>query len=155
MVRNALIAILLTGAAPLAAQEADLRDSDFRVSNIEARLLYEQTGRLSADITDNPDFHLWNTSIGAGSAEENANDLLVTAVIVGPGQHNIRTPLTITVRDARGRLLGTRRIADMLAEGRTYRSLLLHDVACAGAINLTAEFGTSRRTEEIDLACGE
>lgn len=155
MFRIASLSVLAALAVPISAQDAEYADHDFRVSDIEARFLYEQTGSLSVDITDNPDFTAFNTIIGAGDAQENANDLLVTAIIQGPGQHNLTAPLTITARDEQGRLLGTRRMANLLVEARTYRSVLLHDVACAGVIRLTAQLGASSRSEEITLACGE
>jgi len=74
---------------------------------------------------------------------------------VGPGQRNTRAPLIITVRDHKGTVVATRRIPEMLLEKRTYRSLLLYDVGCAGVLSLTAQLGGSRRTEKINLACGE
>ena len=154
MIRTTIAALLLTAAAPLAAQNA-FHDRDFRVTNIEAHLLYERTGRLSADVTDNPEITLFNTIIGEGSAEEEANDLLVTAIVSGPGEFNMTTPLVITVRNEQGRVVATRRIANMLVNQRTYRSILLQDAGCAGVLQLTAELGASRRTERIELACGE
>jgi hypothetical protein len=154
MIRSLVIAGFLIGAAT-PAENRPVRDSDFRIVNIEARLLYERSGRLSVDVTADPKPALWNTIIGEGSAEENADDLLVTAVVAGPGEHSSQAPLTITAMDARGKILGTRRIGGMLLQSRTYRSLLLHDVGCAGTLKLTAQLGASRRTETIELACGE
>jgi hypothetical protein len=150
----AFAAFALLGSAA-AAQEPDFRDAQFRVADIQARLLYEASGTLSADISDDPEFHSWNTIIGEGSALEIANDLLVTAVVQGPGEHNLRTPLVVTVRDRRGRVLGRRRITEMLTGTRTHRSILLHNVGCAGTITLSAQLGASTRTEEIALNCGE
>ena len=145
---------LLLFAAPLEAQE-EPSDRDFRVTDIRARLLYEASGNLSVDISDNPRFTAFNTVIGEGDAEENASDLLVTALVEGPAEHNLTVPLILTARDARGRVLGNRRFEGILAGRRTQRSLLLHDVGCAGAIRLTAELGASRRSEEVRLPCGE
>ena len=134
---------------------AEIKDTDFRVSDIQARLLYEQTGILSEDITDNQKFIAWNTVIGEGSAVENANDLLVSVLIVGYDQHNLGTPLIITVKDFEGRIVGQRTIDGMLAEPKTYRSLFLHDVGCAGVLRFEARLGPSVRSEEITLPCGE
>jgi hypothetical protein len=151
----AVIAAFALAVPAAAAQDPAFRDAQFRVADIEARLLYEASGALSADMSADPEFAGWNTIIGEGSALEPANDLLVTAVIHGPGEHNLGTPLILTARDARGRVLGRRRIPQMLAGARTYRSLLLQDVGCAGTIRLSAQLGTSVRTEDIALPCGE
>lgn len=149
--------LLLLAAMPalLGMQEPQFHDRQFRVADIEVRLLYEATGRLSADISDNPEFTAFNTIIGAGSAEENANDILVTAVIVGPGEHNLATPLIVTVRNEQGRVLARRRIGDMLVGERTFRSLVLYDAGCAGTVDISAQLGSSSRAERIALACGE
>jgi hypothetical protein len=148
----AALALIAGGAR---AQEPAYRDSNFRIADIRARLLLEETGVLSPDISDNPDFIAWNSIIGEGSAGENANDLLVTAILAGPGEHNLRTPLVLTVRNARGRVLATRSFPSMLAGRRTYRSILVHDAGCEGALTLTARLGSSVRTERVSLDCGE
>jgi hypothetical protein len=151
----ASFAALALASTAAAAEAPPPQDRDFRVTDIQARLLLEQSGALSVDIADNDDFIGWNTIIGEGSAGENADDLLVTAIVTGPGEHNLTTPLILTARDEMGRVLGRRRIAGIFAKGRSYRSMLLHDVGCAGTIRLTAQLGTSTRTETVSLPCGE
>ena len=153
MIARGLFALALALPAAASAQEAG--DGDFRVVDIQARLLYEQSGALSVDISDNPDFTAWNTIIGEGSASENANDLLITAVIRGPGEHNLDAPLTITARDATGKVLATRTVKTILAETATYLSMVVYDAGCAGTMRLEARLGQSVRREEISLDCGE
>ena len=153
MIARSLFALALVLPAAASAQEAG--DGDFRVVDIQARLLYEQSGALSVDISDNPDFTAWNTIIGEGSASENANDLLVTAVIRGPGEHNLDAPLTITARDEDGKVLATRTVKTILAETTTYLSMVVYDAGCAGTMRLEARLGQSVRREEISLDCGE
>jgi hypothetical protein len=155
MIRIAAALMLAPLAAPAGGQAPAARDSDFAVTDIRVRLLYEQSGALSQDLTADPDFTAWNIVIGEGSAAENANDLLVTAVIGGPGPHNLEAPLVITVRDGDGKRVATRRIEGLLAERETHRSLLLTDAGCAGTLRVTVELGASRRMEEIALPCGE
>lgn len=155
MLRTIAIATALLFAPSALAQERIYKDSAFRVTDIQVRFLYEQTGTLSVDLTADPKIALWNSIIGEGDAKENANDLLVTALVVGPGQHNIDTPLIITVRDSKGKLLKTRTIPGMMVETKTYRGFILEEAGCAGVITLTAKLGTSTRTEKLDLACGE
>ncbi|HEX9963625.1 MAG TPA: hypothetical protein VGB04_01425 [Allosphingosinicella sp.] len=46
-------------------------------------LFYENTGRLSKDISPPVEFTGWNTVIGEGSAEDAADDLLVTVEVRG------------------------------------------------------------------------
>lgn len=139
----------------LGMQEPAFHDRQFRVSDIQIHLLYEESGRLSADISADPSFTAFNTIIGEGSAEENANDLLVTAVIEGPGEHNLATPLILTIRNEQGRVLARRRIAGMLAGERTFRSLAVYDAGCAGTLTVTAQLGASTRSEQVALVCGE
>ena len=153
--KRALTVLLTIVPVAQAAHAQEFQDSNFRVSDIEVRLLYEQTGTLSVDLTDHPEFATWNTIIGAGSALENANDVLVSAVIGGPGQHNLETPLVIIIRDADGKTVAERIVQGMLAETRTVRSIVLYDVGCAGLLSLEARLGRSVRAEEISLPCGE
>lgn len=134
---------------------AGTQDSSFHITDIRARLLYEQSGRLSDDITDNDEFIAWNTVIGEGSALENAHDILITAVIEGDQQYFLNRPLTITVSDEGGKTLAERTIPQMLAEKQTQRSLLLQDAGCAGILKIEARLGRSTRTEEVRLPCGE
>ncbi len=146
----ATIALALSSSAV-----AKPKNIDFRVQDIKAQLLYEQTGQLSEDITANTDFFAWNTIIGEGSAKENANDVLVTAVIIGPDQFNTTIPFVIEAKRKNGTKIGQRIIQNMLLEKNTLRSLILYNVGCEGTIVLTAKFGKSVRTEKIELPCGE
>jgi hypothetical protein len=120
-------------------------------------LFYQETGRLSPDIT-NPagGFAGWNVIIGEGSAEEAANDLVVVVELRTQGEQSIQRPLTITARAGR-RLLGQRRINSMLTsnQGRVYLPLWLKDVGCAGSIRVEVSFGRERKTETLALNCGE
>ena len=148
------IALLLALAAqPLCA--SNVRASGYRVSDIQARLLYEQTGSLSVDLTAHPEFAVWNVIIGEGSALENADDLLVSAVIDGDEESNSRTPLIITVRNFHGKVIANHASKGMLLEKKTVRSILLHEVGCAGKMRIEARFGVSVRTETISMDCGE
>ncbi len=148
-----LLVFSTLSTAPAVAQ--DLDDGDFSIADIEVRLLYETSGTLSEDVSDNPEFYLWNTIIGEGSAAEPANDVLVTARIEGPGEHNLGSPLTMVVRDEIGRTIAQRSIAYLYARSSTARSLFLDDVGCAGALTFEARLGNSVRTEEVTFDCGE
>ena len=149
------LTLLAVASAAAPAQPREPSDREFRVTDIQARLLYEHDGSLSGDITADPNFTGFNTMIGEGSAAGPAADMIITAVISGPGEHNLTTPLVITARDERGRVIGTRRIGNILTGRRTYRSMVLYDSTCAGTIRLTAQLGASVRNESISLDCGE
>lgn len=120
------------------------------------QLYYENSGRLSKDISPPVEFSGWNTIIGEGSAEEAAGDLLVTVEVRGPPGEFIEQPLTLVAR-AKGKVLAQRKFDTLLttAEGRTWKALWLNDVGCAGRIEVTATIGKSSRKSAISLDCGE
>jgi len=150
--RLAALTAILAGSLAAAPPTSD---ADFRVTDIRAQLLYEHSGRLSVDLTATPDFAIWNTVIGEGSAEEPADDMLVSAVISGPDEANLTVPLTIIVRDAKGKVLASRMFTPLLAAKTYVRSVLVRDAGCAGMIRMEARLGKSVHRENIEMACGE
>ena len=127
------------------------------LGDIRMHLFYQETGRLSPDISPPAsDFAGFNVIIGGGGAEEAANDLVVVVELRTQGEQSIQRPLTITARAGR-RLLGQRRIDSMLTsdQGRVYLPLWLKDVGCAGPIRVEVSFGRERRSETLALNCGE
>lgn len=137
--------------ATVAVQPANATLGDIRM-----HLFYQETGRLSPDISPPAEFIGWNTIIGEGSAEESAEDLVVVVELRADGEQNVNRPLTITARAGR-RVLGQRRFASALTSpsGRVYLPLWLKDVGCAGQIRVEVRFGSERRTESLNLNCGE
>lgn len=73
-------------AAMLAAPQAGSAPT---VGAFRMQLFYEDSGRLSKDISPPVEFTGWNTIIGEGSAEEAASDLLVTVEVRGPPGESI------------------------------------------------------------------
>jgi hypothetical protein len=144
---EAFLAALLAAPAPASAPS---------VGAFRMQLFYENSGRLSKDISPPVDFTGWNTVIGEGSAEEAANDLLVTVEVRGPPGEAVEQPLTLVAR-ARGKILAQRRFDGLLTDvrGRTWKALWLTDVGCAGRIEVTATIGRSTRKSAISLDCGE
>lgn len=140
--------VALFAAAPAAAAE---------IGQIRAHLLYERTGTLSENIAPPSKFSAWNTIIGEGDAKEPANDLLIMVEVKGSGgEENIATSLKIVARGEGGKLLGQRSHKDLLAtDGRFWKALLLHDVGCAGTIEIVASIGRSSKYSKVELACGE
>jgi hypothetical protein len=127
------------------------------LGEIRMHLFYAETGRLSRDISPPNAFSGWNTIIGEGDAEENANDVAIVVELRTTGERNVPMPLTVAARDARGRVLGQRRFTATLTgdNGRVYHLLHLADVGCAGRITVTATYGRQVRRETLNLACGE
>lgn len=149
------LAAILASVAGTAQAEEEEGDAMPRLTGIEARLVYEQSGTLSVDITDNPDFSAFNTIIGEGSAAENANDLLIAAVIETDTETYTDAALVLTVRDSDGKELAQRVFDGMLLETKTHKFVYLEDAGCAGEITITAKLGWTVRTETINLVCGE
>lgn len=143
-----LAALALAAAQPAAGTLGDIR----------MHLFYQETGRLSPDISPPASFSGWNTIIGEGDAEEAADDLVVVVEIRADGHHFIDTPLRVVARGGEGnRVLAERRFDDVLTSdaGRAYLPLYLRDVGCAGEIRVTATFGSENRSETLTLDCGE
>jgi hypothetical protein len=153
MRRAAAASLLVLAATGVPAQAAE-------VGKIRIHLVYEETGRLSRDIAPPAEFTGWNTVIGEGSAEEAANDALVLVEVrAARGEESIAQPLSIVVRNAKGKVLGQRRIPgpDLLLSdgGRVWKPLWLSNVGCAGTVKVTATLGRSARTSSVALDCGE
>ena len=149
---------ILAGAAAVAASAAvqPAPAPAVTLGDIRMHLLYQETGRLSPDISPPNEFIGWNTVIGEGSAEESASDMVVVAELRTQGEQAFERPLTITVRSGR-RVLGQRRFNSMLTsdQGRVYLPLWLKDVGCAGLIRVEVTFGRERKSETLALNCGE
>lgn len=137
--------------------QAATPDPPARLTDIRMHLFYEETGRLSPDISPPRQFSAWNTVIGGGEAEEPANDLLVVVELEADGERFESSPLRITARNERGRVLGDRRFDSLYTSpaGRAYRPLWLRDATCAGIVTVTATLGDQAQSETLTLHCGE
>jgi len=125
------------------------------LSDIRMHLFYETTGRLSPDLTQQRDFAGWNVIIGAGSAEEPADDLLVVAELRSTGEQFVQTPLKI-VATAHGKVLASRVYRTFLMQnGQVALPVWVKNAGCAGTISVTVTFGAQRRSEKLTLQCGE
>ena len=142
--------------ASLAAASA----AHVQMSDIQARLFYSDTARLSDDLlARKKPFVFWNTIIGEGDAEENADDLLVSVTLRADerNEQNIDGPLTIRATDEKGKVLGTRTAKNLLTSrrGSTTVGLWLNDVTCAGAVTIQARYADQVKTSVLKMACGE
>ena len=146
---SSLFALALAGSQPAATAT---------LGEIRMHLFYQETGRLSPDISPPASFTGWNTGIGEGDADEAANDLVVVVEVRADGEQFIETPVRLVARGGEGnRVLGERRWETVLTSsaGRAYLPLYLRDVGCAGEIRVTASFGSTNQTESLTLECGE
>ncbi|MCB2077110.1 MAG: hypothetical protein KDE55_05350 [Novosphingobium sp.] len=129
-----------------------------KLGNIEARLFYQHTGRLSENILDREEpFVAWNTVIGEGSAEEPANDLLVLVTVLAGGEVFSDRALLVRIDGPDGKTLAGRRFASILTsgEGRAVMPVWVNDVGCAGDIAIHVRFGKQETVERLSLPCGE
>ncbi len=147
---------MLTALAAIAAAATQGAAPAATLGDLRMHLFYQETGRLSPDISPPHEFVGWNTIIAGGSAEESADDLLVAVEVRAQGEQFIERPLTITARAGR-RVLAQRRFNSMRTSpgGRVYLPLWLKDVGCAGVIRVEVTFGRERKSESLNLPCGE
>ena len=103
------------------------------------------------------DFVLWNTCIGEGSAEEIANDLLVSIELTSTGEQYNATPLRFVAKGENGKVIAERTFSGILvpSSGRVWKGVWLRDVACGGVVNITLTFGKQTKSAEMDFAGGE
>jgi hypothetical protein len=147
---------MLLALAALAAASA----AHIEMSDIQARLFYSETARLSDDLlARKKPFVFWNTIIGEGDAEENADDLVVSVTLRADegNEQNIDGPLIIKAMDEKGKVLGTRIARNLLTSrrGSTTVGLWLNDVTCAGTVTIQARYAGQVKTAVLKMACGE
>ena len=144
----------MIGAA--VALQAGVSRPTVSLTDIQIHLWYETTGRLSSDVTQQPDFVGRNVIIGAGSAEEPANDLLIVVELKTSGEANVSTPLTVVATNAKGKVLASREFRGFLVTGgQVHWPLLVRNAGCAGEVEVTARFGRQHRSEMLSLQCAE
>ena len=152
----ALTAGLMLGSSAALAQEAD-DATGLTIGAIEARLWYEETGRLSENVIGG-DFRLWNTIIGEGDAEEPASNMLVTVQIVSAeGERLVAIPLVLEMIDEDGAVL-ERRETDGLyisTAGQTVEAFWLQDRTGAGQVQFRATMGDQTRSVAVNFSGGE
>ena len=152
---------MFTALAALAAASV----AHIQMGDIQARLFYSETGRLSDDLlARKKPFVFWNTAIGEGDAEEKADDLLVSVTLSAgkfgtpeEKEQNLDGPLTIKATDEKGKVLGMRTGRYLLTgrNGSTTVGLWLNDVTCAGAVTIQAQYADKVKSAVLKMACGE
>lgn len=150
--------------ALLVAQAYDPPQS-ITLGDIQVRLFYKGTGRLSEDVLSRKqEFVFHNTIIGEGDAEESADDLLISVPMsagkFGTADDNHKytdSPVEIVARDVEGKVLGRRMYKGVLTsyEGTEHKVLWLNDVTCAGRVTITARYARTTKTANLVMGCGE
>ena len=128
------------------------------MGRIEAYFYYRDSGQLSSDLLGRtPPFDGWNSVIGEGDAEGEAQDLLVVVPILSDHVEILKDPLEVWVTDPKGKVLGRRKFDGVLAPegGKVRNPLWLNEVACAGKLTLHARFKRREITDALGLYCGE
>jgi hypothetical protein len=154
--------MILSALMALALQTAATKPPAIKLQPVRARLFYKETGRLSDDILPMRDGAWHNTIIGEGSAEEYADDLLVTVEIKSEGYgddaHTNASALEITATNRSGKVLGRRKFDSVLTSeryGRATSAMWLNDVTCAGEITIMARYERQVQSAKVVMRCGE
>lgn len=165
------VVFLLLGAKGHSRQGA--AGGELHIAAVQAKLFFSQTGTFSEDVLANPDFALWNTPVGEGSAEAPSNSTFIVVVIeVGAPrteEHKRRLHFTASykygsvtesnaIKVENIQIQQTRAIGSFGKDGRSYVGFWLHDTGCE-PVNLTAEITGQAPVKvvkkRIDFKCGE
>ena len=129
-----------------------------RIGVMKVMLWYEETGRLSENIAPPRTVNLWNTCIGEGDAQENANDVLFTVEVRTSGQQNVSQQLTLTATGPKGVVLSRRVFTSILTgdNGSASLPLWVKNVGCgAGPVTFSARLGSQSRSFTLQFEGGE
>lgn len=127
------------------------------LANPQIRLWYEETGRLSGNIAPPKTVTLWNTCIGEGDAQENANDALFTIDVRSFGAENVNTPITLVATGPNGKTLARRTYTSILTSeaGVAVLALWVPNVGCGGRVVFNARMGAASKSVTLDFDGGE
>lgn len=157
-IATAFLLILAITATETRAQQAK---GPTRVFAIRAQLFYENTGKFSKDILSDPEFSLWNTGAGEGSAEGPSNATLITVEVIGNDSSPDNLKLELTATGKGGRII-QKKLFDVFIYREIYKfygSMWVADTPCepikisARLIGKGAAAGVLVKT--IPFACGE
>jgi hypothetical protein len=157
--------LALALAVPTAVLAQSGPSESVTLGDIEVRLFYKETGRLSENILGRKtEFVFHNAVIGEGDAEEAADDILVSVRMsagkFGTAEDNhkyVDAPVEIIARDGRGKVLGRRIHQGILTsyKGSEHKVLWLNDVTCAGEVTITATYAGKSKSARLVMGCGE
>jgi hypothetical protein len=157
---------LLSFAAIVPAASKSQKAPVFKIAAIKALLFYEDKGTFSKDILADPNFALWNTIIGGGSAEgHSTSTLIIVELSGGPESYEPSRQLefTATYKSAgkNARPIIVKRITDtgiFNKQGNWFAAFWLYDTGCE-PVKLSARIlgqpQPSAMTKRIGFQCGE
>lgn len=162
-----LVLVFLFAAVTLYAQPSKLPI----IENIKGYLFYNQNkyseksaGTFSENIIDNPDFYLWNTMIGEGSAKGRSNSTLIVVEMTNSLKDEYNSGyVRLTVTNESNKLLLSRTQDFNLYSGRNEFSaaFMIYDTGCEH-VKIKAELLDSSKKKVlsvmkkvIEFNCGE
>lgn len=129
-----------------------------KLASISAQLFYSNTGTFSGNILDNPNFALWNTIIGEGSAAGPSTSTFVLVKLVGDGRKDFLSADVLTVTtQAEGKASVKRRIDNLNFSkgGEYYEGTWLYGTGCL-PLTITVQVNQQPPVKrKIDFRCGE
>ena len=157
----ALIGVSLAPHGSAMAQGAPQVRAPIRVTGIEAKLFYGNTGRFSSNLFEMKQLMLWNVVIGEGSGVEGPSENTLVIVRVGgpPKAYVEKLRLRIVAKTAK-RVLAQRdvQVGTFNSAGNWYTPLMLNDTGCepieiAATLGNVADAATVVAT--LPFGCGE
>ena len=155
--------LLLCATLALVVQTQDraiAQGGGFAIAGLEAKLFYSNSGRLSANILNNPKIVLHNTPIGEGTIEGPADNTLLLVRIQGPPKgllKDLRLRITATTGPD---TLADREIdvGSMNTAGNYYAPCWLEDTGCDAVtvvVQLIHGSEKQRKMAIIPFECSE
>jgi hypothetical protein len=125
---------------------------------MQAMLYYSNTGTFSANIIDNPNFNLFNISIGEFSPQGPSTELFVVVELVGDADPNVVSldQLAVTTQTAGGPPLRRQtRLLQLSDKGEHFEGFWLNEIKC-GVLNITAQINQQAPVHKsVNFTCGE
>lgn len=166
--RRFLPALLLALLAPPVGQAQSATAPPYRVTGVQVKLFYENTGTFSPDILADPKFDLWNTGVGEGSAKGPSSSTLVVVTVAGEaGSYEPARKVELTARfvstDGKTTTLRRREVqvypmGIVTTQGRFYAAFWLTRTGCIPvelSIRILGQPAGTTARRKIPFACGE
>lgn len=139
---------------------SDARAQGFAIAGIEAKLFYSNSGRLSANILENPNIVLHNVVIGEGMVDGPSESTLLIVKVQGPAKASLDGLVLRITATAEDDTLADREVevGRMNSAGNYYAACWLDDTGCAPVdveVQLIAGKEARRAKVRIPFECSE
>lgn len=149
----ASILLLLVAQGVVAAQDGQPN----HIEQIDIRLYYHHSGKLSAPINDR--IALWNVIIGEGGAEEPSTSTLLNVVVKGvPGAYKSKLKVYLDVTEARSGKSISRQSKDIgvfSPDGKYHVGFWLPNTGCEPLRVVARIQGGKQSVVQVPFKCGE